>query len=144
MLVDQALQLLAGDPGAQHGFVTQADQQHLVGSATATGLGHPAQQFLSSGLQYPVDLPAPPPAAFLLLHSQPAMLRHASQFTVDLMMTRVPEVPHGMIEAVSQPVAGGGSFLQGGKQGVLNGHGSLWCAGCSVCPDLIKPVAKTK
>src|SRR5690606_35173258 len=75
---------------------------------------------------------------------QQAVLRHASPFVVDLLVARVPEVPRGMIEAVGQPVAGGGSFQQGGKQGVLNGHGSLWCAGCSVCPRPYQTRCKDK
>ena len=107
---DQATQLPAGPQRPHDRLGAQLDQQRLITAAGTTGFCSPASQFLAAGVEYVIGLFPATRLFRVMFGQQPAGCGHASQFTVDLLMGRLPEIADRVIEPVGQFIAGGGLF----------------------------------
>ncbi|SOY57701.1 hypothetical protein CBM2587_B10072 [Cupriavidus taiwanensis] len=133
---DQPPHLVAQAERADHRIGAQLDQDFLALVQARARRQHPARQFVAARGQHPVNLLAVaairPGLAFrrlAFIGGNPAAVRHAAQFAIDLLVRGMPEITDGAVEAPRQVVAGRGLFDQGDQQGVLGRHASGLGAG---------------
>ena len=97
------------------------------------GLGEPVGEDLSAGVRDGVDASCPGGRSAGRLDGDPAVVLHAREHAVDLLVGGVPEEADRLLEAPRELEAGRGPLAEGDEERVFEGHGS---SAADLCNEL--------